>query len=113
MTKSKLGLGMAMMMVATSFTYADIQPIVVDAVVDVAKEAIDKGAEVAMKDNTKTTISNSDLIARIDAEDTAFLGDAGVVVRGDTVNISDSTLKAEIETKRTIVAGDMGVNVGN
>ncbi len=113
MTKSKLGLGMAMMMVATSFTYADIQPIVVNAVVDVAKEAIDKGAEVAIKNNTKTTINHSDLIAKIDTQDTALLADGGVTVRGDTVNISDSTLKASIKTKRTIVAGNIGVNVGN
>ena len=109
MTKSKLGLGMTIMMVVTTVTYADLYSLAET----VAKETIVAAKEVAMKDNTKTTISNSTLVSEVDIENAAVIGNGGVLVTGDTVNISDSTLDASLEVERAVIIGNGGIKVGN
>ena len=109
MRKNKLVPVMGIMMVATSFIYADIQA----AVVEIGKEVIDKAAEVAMKDKTKTTLSNSYLRTNINTQHTIVVGNVGITASGDSVDINHATVSTNIRMKDTAVIGDVGITLGN
>jgi len=96
-------------MILFSFSHADVE----DTVADVAKHALDKMAEVALKDKTETNVNDVTQEADIDLKDAGVLGDVGNKIDGDKINAEHVVQKAKIKMEQAVVVGDVGNHIGS
>jgi len=97
----------ALVMIGT-MAQADVS----DTIADVAKHAITAAKEVAMADTTKVEMSNVDMHAAVDMEDSAALGNLGNTVKADKVKMDNVVMKSAVKMKRSVIVGSAGNAVG-
>jgi len=99
--------GLSMMIF--SFSHADVE----DTVAEVAKHAMDKMTEIALKDKTETIVNDIQQEADIDIKQAGVLGDVGNKIDGDKVHAEHVVQKAKIKMEQAVVVGDIGNHIGS
>jgi len=81
---------------------------------DIAGKAIDGAVEVLNSDKTSAKITRSKIKNKTTIDDSISIGNSGIQVTADEVEITDSELKNETKvTDGSVAVGNQGINIGD